>query len=118
MRTLRKTMGSNSVDWKVKNGVGFLLLNQPPANAMTLSFFISLEELTRKIKSISDLKGIIISGQGRHFSSGADLKEITNSINQRLNYNQDSKSHIIPEFMLKNLESFNFFNNYVEIFIH
>ena len=104
-------MGSDSFDWKVKNSVGFLLLNQPPANAMTLSFFIELDELTRKIKSVGNLKGIIISGQGRHFSSGADLKELTNSINHHLNYDQDAKSRSIPEFMLKNLESFNFFND-------
>ncbi len=109
--TLRNKMGSNSLDWKVINGVGFLLLNPPPANAMTLNFFRSLEDLTSKIKSFRDLKGIIISGQGRHFSSGADLKELTNSINQQFKFEQDEKSPTVPAFMQKNLENFKFFND-------
>ena len=103
-------MGNNSLDWKIKNGIGFLLLNQPPANPMTIDFFNALGELTGKIKSIRNLKGIIISGQGRHFSSGADLKELTYSINHHFINNQGNPPAGIPEFMLKNLESFQFFN--------
>lgn len=103
-------MGHNSLDWKIKNGIGFLLLNQPPANPMTIDFFQALGELTGKIKSIKDLKGIIISGKGRHFSSGADLNELTQAINQHLKDDQGDPPAGIPEFMLKNLETFRFFN--------
>jgi enoyl-CoA hydratase/carnithine racemase len=94
-------MSFKSLDWSIKEDIGYLVLNQPPANAMTLTFFDDLYDLTEKLKKPESLKGIIVSGTGRHFSSGADLKELTQSINNGLSLNDNT-----PEFMKRNLESF------------
>ncbi|MBC8487323.1 MAG: enoyl-CoA hydratase/isomerase family protein [Bacteroidetes bacterium] len=56
--------------------VGHLVMNQPPSNKMTVEFFSEMEALKEVIVGSSKLKAIIISGRGRHFSSGADLDEL------------------------------------------
>jgi enoyl-CoA hydratase/carnithine racemase len=104
-------MLNESLSWNIRDGVGYLMLNQPPANPMTLGFFLELDGLTKMIKKTQGLKGIIISGQGRHFSSGADLKELTGSINDQLKINGNGAIHPYPEFMHRNLESLKFFND-------
>jgi len=104
-------MSYNKVKWSIEDGIGYLVLSQPPANAMTLDFFGEIDELTRKIKTIKGLKGIIIRGQGRHFSSGADLNELTDSINEKSKVNDNGKIIQYPEFMLRNLTNLKFFND-------
>jgi enoyl-CoA hydratase len=51
-------------------------MNQPPANRMTIEFFNEFNDLVNKMRDMSDLKAIVISGKGRHFSSGAHLEEL------------------------------------------
>jgi enoyl-CoA hydratase len=94
-----------SLDWKVMDEVGHLVINQPPANAMTLDFFVELDNLIKIIGTGSDLKGIVISGQGRHFSSGAELNELTNRIENQLQYSGNGKIVKYPDFMQKNLQN-------------
>lgn len=104
-------MSYKTLKWRIEDGIGYLVLSQPPANAMTLDFFGELDDLTKKVKTILYLKGIIISGQGRHFSSGADLNELTDSISEKSKVNNNGKIVQYPEFMRRNLTSLNFFNN-------
>lgn len=59
--------------WTVTEGIGYLTINAPPSNTMTTSFFRSLNQLVRQIEAIDSLKAVIITGSGRHFSSGADV---------------------------------------------
>jgi enoyl-CoA hydratase/carnithine racemase len=108
----RKNQNSyQSLDWSIKESIGYLTLKQPPANTMTLLFFVELHDLTEKIKRMEGLKGIIISGEGRHFSSGANLKELTQTINEELNPDNKTKVGHTPEFMKQNLESFKCFED-------
>jgi enoyl-CoA hydratase len=104
-------MSLKTLEWNIEDGIGCLVLNQPPANAMTLLFFEELDALTKKIKNIRSLNGIIIRGQGRHFSSGADLKELTESINNTIESIPEKSMIPIPGFMQRNLENFKFFND-------
>ncbi len=104
-------MSYKTLKWRIEDRIGNLVLSQPPANAMTLDFFGELDDLTKKVKTILDLKGIIISGQGRHFSSGADLNELTDSISEKSKVNDNGKIVQYPEFMRRNLTSLNFFND-------
>jgi enoyl-CoA hydratase/carnithine racemase len=104
-------MSYNKVKWSIEDGIGYLVLSQPPANAMTLDFFGEIDDLTRKIKTIQGLKGIIIRGQGRHFSSGADLNELTDSICEKSKVNDNGKIVQYPEFMKRNLTCLKFFND-------
>lgn len=62
-------------DWTTNGNIGILTLNHPPQNFLQEPEFINLEELAEWTKP---LKGLIITGKGRHFSAGANpelLKE-------------------------------------------
>lgn len=102
----RNNLSYQSLSWSVKEDIGYLIMNQPPANTMSLFLFEELYDLTKKIKKLKGLKGIIISGEGRHFSSGADLTELTHSIKEGFGIEKNVKFRNVPEFMKKNLESF------------
>jgi len=70
--------------------IGHLIMNQPPSNKMTVEFFSDMTALKEVILGSSDLKAIIISGQGRHFSSGADLDELLLEISR----NRDAETFL------------------------
>ena len=65
-----------TLQWTVEQGIGRLTLHQPPSNTMTMEFFRELQALMQEIALLKPLKAIIISGSGRHFSSGADIDEL------------------------------------------
>jgi enoyl-CoA hydratase/carnithine racemase len=56
--------------------VGYIILNNPPENRMTLRFFNDLQTIVTSLVDRRDLTGIIICSNGRHFSSGAALPEL------------------------------------------
>jgi enoyl-CoA hydratase len=92
-----------TIIWKIEDCIGHLILNQPPANTMNKLFFDELKQLHLELIPKSNLKAIIISGQGRHFSSGADLNELLHRVLNE--YNENSEL----EFLLHNSSVFNFF---------
>lgn len=57
---------------KRKGDVGILLINNPPENYLQHPEFIGLDKLRTFVGT--GIKALIISGTGRHFSAGADLK--------------------------------------------
>lgn len=65
-----------SLQWNVSEGIGVMTLDSPPSNAMTLEFFRELKELMERLASLQGLRAIVITGRGRHFSSGADISEL------------------------------------------
>lgn len=72
---------------------------------MTVEFFGDMSTLKEIILNKTDLKGIIISGKGRHFSSGADLEELLHLIT----VNPDPDSFLISNYTsLSYLESLSF----------
>ena len=58
------------------NQIGFLVLNRPPKNEMDAIFFAELSNFLKNILPDLTLKGLIITGEGRHFSSGANVDEL------------------------------------------
>jgi enoyl-CoA hydratase/carnithine racemase len=73
-----------TIDWKIENDIGHLVLSQPPANTMTRQFFEELALLTRDILPRADMNALIIYGKGRHFSAGADHYDLRNRIIENL----------------------------------
>ncbi len=65
-----------TIRWSIENGIGQLILNKPPGNTMTMEFFRDFQILVQEISSSLTLKAIVISGMGRHYSSGADIQEL------------------------------------------
>ena len=64
------------IRWEIDDGIGSLVLNRPPSNAMTTGFFDEMNRLVPLIAGTHGLRGIIVTGAGRHFSSGAELGEL------------------------------------------
>jgi enoyl-CoA hydratase len=50
---------------------------------MTMGFFRELRKLVNEISGDQSLKAIIISGNGRHYSSGADIGELLDNVNHQ-----------------------------------
>jgi enoyl-CoA hydratase len=94
-----------TIDWKIDNCIGHLVLNQPPANTMTQLFFEELSEVTASVIPGSSIRALIIYGKGRHFSSGADHLNLRTRIIQSF---QDDFRNDIPAFMKQTMESFIF----------
>lgn len=68
-----------TLQWTIENSVGRLVMNQPPSNTMTIAFFRDLGRLLEELTARPEKpRAIIISGSGRHFSSGADIGELLN----------------------------------------
>jgi enoyl-CoA hydratase/carnithine racemase len=70
-----KSEKERMIDWKVRDEIGFFTLSVPPENYLLKPEFFPLAELVTLIEQ-RPLRGIVISGTGRHFSAGADLNEL------------------------------------------
>ena len=99
-----------TIDWKVKEAIGHLVLNQPPNNPMGNLFFNELNDLVRNVIPEEEISAILIYGKERHFSSGAELKDLLNNVTENFTANCQDQSAEQPDFLLGNLETFRFFN--------
>jgi 2-(1,2-epoxy-1,2-dihydrophenyl)acetyl-CoA isomerase len=69
-------MSYETVIWDVEDGVGRITLNRPQTlNAWNEQFGLDLRELVTKDAPDASVRAVLITGSGRAFSSGADLKE-------------------------------------------
>jgi enoyl-CoA hydratase/carnithine racemase len=101
-------MTYNTINWRIVNDTGHLVLDQPPANTMTRKFFVELGRLTRDVIPGSGIRALVIYGQGRHFSSGADHTDLVDHIGEGLPGNYP---HKLPGFLVENMESFRYLAN-------
>jgi enoyl-CoA hydratase len=99
-------MQLKTILWKIEHDIGHLILNQPPANTMTRLFFDELGILTREIIPQLTIKALIIYGNGRHFSSGADHYELRKRIMENMPPTYPKE---LPHFLKDNIQSFLFF---------
>ncbi len=65
-----------TINWKIKDQIGYLSFTSPPQNMMGPKFFFEFSTLINSIKSSSELKGLIIFGENRHFSSGTNIEQL------------------------------------------
>ncbi|RIU93720.1 enoyl-CoA hydratase [Oceanobacillus picturae] len=63
--------------YDVKDGVAYLTIQSPPANALSSTLLLELEEKLKKVEADKSVKAIVLKGEGRFFSAGADIKEFT-----------------------------------------
>jgi enoyl-CoA hydratase/carnithine racemase len=92
-----------TINWKIENSIGRLMLNQPPANIMTQLFFDELSMLIRETIPGTDIKALLIYGNGRHFSSGAEPFELRKRIIQNL---ASASTGELPSFLTENTKTF------------
>lgn len=67
-------MSEKYVRWQLVGGIGILTLDNPPENYLRYPEFVSLSKLKEWLSE--DVRGLVITGAGRHFSAGADFERI------------------------------------------
>ncbi|EIT85411.1 enoyl-CoA hydratase [Fictibacillus macauensis ZFHKF-1] len=60
-----------------ENSIATILLNRPPANALSSGLIRELSDVLTTLENDSAIKVIVLKGEGRFFSAGADIKEFT-----------------------------------------
>ncbi len=98
-----------TIAFTVESGVGRLVLNQPPANGMTLEFFTEMADLVNEFRVMKGLRALVISGQGRHFSSGAELDQLIGFLNSG-SPDQEEALAETKAFMEQNIQTFRYFS--------
>jgi len=64
-----------SADYKVHGNVAVISLNNPPVNGLGLSTRQAITEGVEKAVQDASIKAIIVTGHGKAFSGGADIRE-------------------------------------------
>lgn len=68
--------GYRCIVYETPHPVAVITLNRPQVlNAMNRTLWIALEDALERVADDDDIKALIITGAGRAFSTGADLKE-------------------------------------------
>ncbi len=63
--------------WRAEKNVGILKLNRPDRkNPLTFDSYEELRELFRALPYASDIKAVVLTGEGGNFCSGGDVHEI------------------------------------------
>ena len=65
---------------EVADGIALLVLNNPPVNTFTAKVRAALIAHVRRAEQDPAVKAILFIGEGRAFSAGADLKELSGNI--------------------------------------
>lgn len=61
---------------KVKN-VAKITIDSPPANALSSAIIQEIDQTLDEIEKDDSIKAVVLHGEGRFFSAGADIKEFT-----------------------------------------
>ena len=73
-------MMAETLLYESRGAVGWLRLNRPAKlNAQTPLMWTELRELGQALKGDAELRCVVVTGEGRAFSSGIDLGEITSA---------------------------------------
>lgn len=62
--------------------IATITLNSPPANALSTDVLTDLSEALDQVEQDKSIKAVILHGEGRFFSAGADIKEFTGLQNE------------------------------------
>ncbi len=68
-------MGYISVS--IEDRVAILAINKPPANALSSSLIDELSSIFDELQFDENVRAVVLKGDGRFFSAGADIKEFT-----------------------------------------
>ena len=67
----------NALKWFYQDGVATITIQKPPANALSSELLKQLSAVLDEIGENDKIRVILIHGEGRFFSAGADIKEFT-----------------------------------------
>ncbi|MED1204852.1 enoyl-CoA hydratase [Heyndrickxia acidicola] len=60
-----------------EDGIAYASINRPPANALAGELISEISELLNEVENDKEIRVLILHGEGRFFSAGADIKEFT-----------------------------------------
>jgi enoyl-CoA hydratase len=63
--------------WSYQDSIATIKIARPPANALSSGLLRELSAVLDEIEPNLDIRVIVIHGEGRFFSAGADIKEFT-----------------------------------------
>jgi enoyl-CoA hydratase len=67
----------STLSLEVQERIAVLSLQSPPANALSSALLRDINEKLNDISADKTIKAVILQGDGRFFSAGADIKEFT-----------------------------------------
>jgi cyclohexa-1,5-dienecarbonyl-CoA hydratase len=59
----------------VADGIATVVLDNPPVNVLTRGVLAELRQTLRRLAGVPDLRVLVLSAAGKHFSAGADVAE-------------------------------------------
>ncbi len=65
-----------AIDIEIKDGVGELIINAPPVNALTTQAWLDLGAEIEKLGRNDAVRVVVIRAEGRGFQCGVDVKEL------------------------------------------
>ncbi len=65
------------LSWKVEDSVAQVSINRPPANALSQGLIKEVDALLDAVEQDDAVRVVVLHGEGRFFSAGADIKEFT-----------------------------------------
>ncbi|MGJ9457140.1 enoyl-CoA hydratase [Oceanobacillus sp. CF4.6] len=65
------------VSYEVNAKIAYLTIQSPPANALSRSLLKDINEKLDQIEEENMVKAVVLKGEGKFFSAGADIKEFT-----------------------------------------
>lgn len=65
------------LNWSYEERIATITIQRPPANALSSGLLKELSLVLDEIEGNSEIRVIVIHGDGRFFSAGADIKEFT-----------------------------------------
>src|SRR5699024_8495356 len=67
----------STISLDISKHIATLTIQSPPANALSTTLLRDLESQLNEVENDPTVKAIILKGEGRFFSAGADIKEFT-----------------------------------------
>ncbi|MDN4607215.1 enoyl-CoA hydratase [Sporosarcina highlanderae] len=61
----------------IEEGVATVSINRPPANALSSGLIQEIDRMLDSVENDDSIRVIVLYGEGRFFSAGADIKEFT-----------------------------------------
>ena len=88
---------TDTFQFQIEDGIGLLTLTQAPRNTLDHRFFGEFHAWSESVLAHIALQGLVVIGQGKHFSAGADTAELGRILRGK---NQQ------PSFLLENSRAF------------
>lgn len=63
--------------WSFQDKIATITIERPPANALSSGLLREISAVLDEVESNDEIRVILIHGEGRFFSAGADIKEFT-----------------------------------------